>query len=77
MVLKQSLRYAVALLIAAAIPALLGIVLGQNASSLQEMDFSATAALIVVGVLVAVLTLVVFVDARRLGVSCLLSVFPG
>ena len=66
MVLKHFLRYAVALLIAAAIPALLGIVLGQNAYSPQEMDISATAPLIVVGVLVAVLTLVVFVDARRL-----------
>ena len=66
MVLKHFLRYGAALLIAAAIPVLLGIVLGQNASSPQEMEFSTTGPLIVVGVLVAVLTLVVFVDARRL-----------
>ena len=66
MVLKHFLRYGAALLIGAAIPALLGIVLGQNASSPQEMDISAAAPLIVVGVLVALLTLVVFPDARRL-----------
>ena len=66
MVLKHFLRYAAALLIVAAIPALLSIVLGQNASSFQEMDISVTAPLIVVGVLVAMLTFSVFVDARRL-----------